>query len=97
LCDLATVGFDGALEFHGVETRMDQRGDAHELARVHRRDHWGNAVAALAQPLQSRMAGILRRIEELGPLPACLDQRGPAALQAQVRSEVDRAAGSRPQ
>jgi len=48
LCDLATVGFDGALEFHGVETRMDQRGDAHELARVHRRDHWGNAVAALA-------------------------------------------------
>jgi len=40
---------------------------------------------------------VLRRIKELGPLPACPDQRGPAALQALVRSEVHRAAGSRPQ
>lgn len=33
---------------------------------------------------------IIRRIEELGSLPARPDQRGPEALRAMVRSEVDR-------
>ena len=53
--------------------------------------------AALEDP------AILRRIEELGSIPAQADQRSPEALQALVRSEVDRwatvtrAAGIQPQ
>ena len=44
--------------------------------------------AALRAALNDPM--ILRRIEELGSLPARPDQRGPEALRAMVRSEVDR-------
>ena len=62
-------------------------------------------VARLDQALRTALEdpAILRRIEELGSLPAQPDQRGPAALQALVRSEVDRwatvirAAGIEPQ
>ena len=62
-------------------------------------------VARLDQALRTALEdpAILRRIEELGSLPAQADQRGPAALQALVRSEVDRwatvirAAGIEPQ
>jgi len=62
-------------------------------------------VARLDQALRAALddPAIIRRIEELGSLPARPDQRGPAALQALVRSEVERwatvirAAGIQPQ
>ncbi len=62
-------------------------------------------VARLNQALRAALEdpAILRRIEELGSLPARPDQRSPEALQALVRSEVDRwatvirAAGIQPQ
>ncbi len=49
-------------------------------------------VARLDQALRAALddATIIRRIDELGSMPARADQRGPAALQALVRSEVDR-------
>lgn len=67
---------------------------------------WKRAVVARldqAQRTALESPAILRRIEELGSLPARADQRGPAAVQALVRSEVDRwatvirAAGIQPQ
>lgn len=62
-------------------------------------------VARLDQALRAALEdpAIIRRIEELGSLPARPDQRGPEVLQALVRSEVDRwatvirAAGLTPQ
>jgi tripartite-type tricarboxylate transporter receptor subunit TctC len=62
-------------------------------------------VARLDQALRAALddAEITRRIEELGSLPARPDQRGPEALRALVRSEVERwatvirAAGIAPQ
>ena len=49
-------------------------------------------VARLDQALRAALddPGTLRRIEDLGSLPARPDQRGPEALRALVRSEVDR-------
>jgi tripartite-type tricarboxylate transporter receptor subunit TctC len=49
-------------------------------------------VARLNQALRSALEdpAILRRIEELGSLPARPDQRSPEALQVLVRGEVDR-------
>jgi tripartite-type tricarboxylate transporter receptor subunit TctC len=62
-------------------------------------------VARLNAALRTALEdpAIIRRIEELGSIPARPDQRSPEALQALVRSEVDRwatvirAAGIQPQ
>lgn len=62
-------------------------------------------VARLDQALRAALEepAILRRIEELGSLPARAEQRGPDALQTLVRAEVERwatvirAAGIQPQ
>ncbi|MBX9750065.1 MAG: tripartite tricarboxylate transporter substrate binding protein BugD [Roseococcus sp.] len=62
-------------------------------------------VARLDQALRTALEdpAIIRRIEELGSLPARPDQRGPEALQVLVRGEVERwatvirAAGIQPQ
>ncbi len=62
-------------------------------------------VARLNQALRTALEdpAIIRRIEEVGSIPARPDQRSPEALQALVRSEVDRwatvirAAGIQPQ